>query len=60
MFNPLHYYVECFYLGSSFVPPFFFVKRAKEKQDRILKIVSGFIIHLKIRKYNNSVNKTGI
>ena len=41
------------------VPPFF-VKRAKEKQDCILQIVSRYIIHLKIRKYNNNVNKTGI
>ena len=41
------------------VPPFF-VERAKEKQDCILKIVSRYMIHLKIRKYNNSMNKTGI
>ena len=49
------------FLSREFLcPTFFFVKRAKEKQNRILKIVSGFIIHLKIRKYNNSVNKAGI
>ena len=40
-------------------PPFL-VKRAKEKQDYILEIVSRYIIHLKITKYNNSVNKTAI
>ena len=40
--------------------PAFFVKRAKEKQDCILEIVSRYIIHSKITKYNNSVNKTGI
>ena len=40
-------------------PPFF-VKRAKENQDCILEIVSRYIIYLKITKYNNSVNKTGI
>ena len=38
------------------VPRFF----AKEEQNSILEIVSRCIIHLKIRKYNNSVNKTGI
>ena len=38
----------------------FFVKRAKENQDYILEIVSRYIIHLKMTKYNNSVNKTGI
>ena len=37
-----------------------FAKRAKEKQDCILEIVSRYIVHLKITKYNNSVNKTGI
>ena len=39
---------------------FFFVKRAKENQDCILEIVSRYIIHLKITKYNDSVDKTGI
>ena len=38
----------------------FFMKRAKEKQDCILEIVSRYITHLKIIKYDNSVNKTGI
>lgn len=38
---------------------FFFVKRTKGNQDCILEIVSGYIPHLKIRKYSNS-NKTGI
>ena len=37
-----------------------FVKCAKEKQACILEIVSKYIIHLKITKYNNSMNKTGI
>ena len=40
--------------------PAFFVKRAKEKQDCILEIVSRYIIRLKITKYNNNANKTGI
>lgn len=40
--------------------PAFFVKRAKEKEDCRLEIVSGCIVHLKIAKYNDSVNKTGI
>ena len=56
------------YLRSSFVEShltfihvhLFFVKRAKENQNCILEIVSRYIIHLKITKYNNSVNKTGI
>ena len=38
----------------------FFLKRATEKQDCILEIVSGYIIRLKITKYKDSVNKTGI
>ena len=38
----------------------FFVKRAIEKQNCILETVSGYIIYLKIRKYNDSVKKTGI
>ena len=37
-----------------------FVKCAKEKQDYIPEIVSRYMVHLKITKYNNSVNKTGI
>ena len=41
------------------VPPFL-AKRAKENQDCNLEIVSRYIIHLKITKYNNSVNETGI
>ena len=40
--------------------PAFLVKRAKEKQDCILEIVSRYIVRLKITKYNNSVNQTGI
>ena len=38
------------------VPPFF-LKREKENQDCILEIVSRYIIHFKITKCNNSVNK---
>ena len=41
------------------VPPLF-MKRAEEKQDFMLEIVSRYIIHLKITKCNNSLNKTGI
>ena len=41
------------------VPPFF-VKRAKEKLDCTLRIVSRYIIHGCITKYNYSENKTGI
>ena len=56
--NALHSYVECdstlvFSSGAA-------SSSAKEKQDCILEIVSRYIIHLKITKYNNSVNKTGI
>ena len=40
-------------------PPIF-VKRAKEKQDCILEIVSRYITRLRSTKYNNSMNKTGI
>ena len=32
----------------------------KEKQDCILEIVSRYMIHLKIRKYNDSGDKTGV
>ena len=39
------------------VPPSL-VKRAKEKQDWMLEIVSRYIVHLKIIKYNNSATKT--
>ena len=39
--------------------PTFFIKRAKEKQHCNLEIVSRYIIHLKVTKYTNSVNKTG-
>ena len=38
----------------------FVVKRAKENQDCILEIVSRYITHLKITKYNNSENKIDI
>ena len=70
IFNPLHSYVECdstsvFISGASlssptrhFFNPTFF--REKENQDCILEIVTTYIIHLKITKYYNSVNKTGI
>ena len=34
--------------------------KREEKQDCIVEIVSRNIIHLKIRKYNDTVNKTGI
>ena len=40
--------------------PAVFVKRAKENQHCIREIVSRYIIHIKITKYNNSVNKTVI
>ena len=36
------------------------MKRAEETQNCILEIVSRYIIHLKITKYNNIVNKTDI
>ena len=40
--------------------PDFLVKTVKEKQDCILEIVSRYMIHLKIRKYNDSGDKTGV
>ena len=40
-------------------PPFL-VKRAKKSQDCILEVVPRYTIHLKITRYDNSVNKTGI
>ena len=69
--NLLHSYVERYSISvfisgaplssptrHSFPP--FFVKHVKENQDCIVEIISRYIIHLKITKYNNSANKTGI
>ena len=66
-FDPLHSYVECDVfiseapLSSATRYSFMFESiDALENQDCIVEIVSRYIIHLKITKYNNSVNKTGI
>ena len=45
---------------STFFHVHLFLWNVKENQYCILEIVSRYIIHLKITKYNNSVNKTGI